>query len=286
MEVTPMNNNNWFHDLFIQEAKAAKEYYDGLGGESINNQDKTITENGTYTADEGYTGLGTVSVDVPEPVLESLSVAKNGTYTAQPGVDGYSQVTVNVTRDDQADIEEQFIRAIERDSSKPVTKLPDGLTKIGNYAFETCGSLAITELPTSITSIGDYAFRNCINMTLDSLPTSITSIGSGAFNNCSKITITSIPEGVTKINNGAFGNCHGIREFTFPAGVKSVDNFSLSSSNLSAVTFKGKPTTIGSSAFYACFNPLTINVPWAEGEVANAPWGATNATINYNYTGG
>lgn len=28
-------------------------------------QDKTITENGTYTADEGYDGLGTVTVDVP-----------------------------------------------------------------------------------------------------------------------------------------------------------------------------------------------------------------------------
>ena len=34
------------------------------GGVSINNQDKTITQNGTYTADEGYTGLGTVSVNV------------------------------------------------------------------------------------------------------------------------------------------------------------------------------------------------------------------------------
>ena len=33
------------------------------GGE-INNQDKTITENGTYTADQGYTGLGTVNVNV------------------------------------------------------------------------------------------------------------------------------------------------------------------------------------------------------------------------------
>lgn len=34
------------------------------GGTQINNQDKTITENGTYTADSGYTGLGTVSVNV------------------------------------------------------------------------------------------------------------------------------------------------------------------------------------------------------------------------------
>lgn len=30
----------------------------------INNQDKTITQNGVYTADQGYTGLGTVNVNV------------------------------------------------------------------------------------------------------------------------------------------------------------------------------------------------------------------------------
>ena len=34
--------------------------------EQINNQDKEITTNGTYTADEGYTGLGTVTVNVPQ----------------------------------------------------------------------------------------------------------------------------------------------------------------------------------------------------------------------------
>lgn len=36
----------------------------GGGGVTIRNQNKTITENGTYTADSGYTGLGTVTVDV------------------------------------------------------------------------------------------------------------------------------------------------------------------------------------------------------------------------------
>ena len=34
-------------------------------GTEINNQNKEVTENGTYTADEGYTGLGTVTVNVP-----------------------------------------------------------------------------------------------------------------------------------------------------------------------------------------------------------------------------
>ena len=36
------------------------------GGGEINNEDITITENGVYTAGEGYTGIGTATVDVPE----------------------------------------------------------------------------------------------------------------------------------------------------------------------------------------------------------------------------
>ena len=43
-------------------------------GTEINNQDKTITTNGTYTADEGYTGLGTVTVNVPEVISVSNDV--------------------------------------------------------------------------------------------------------------------------------------------------------------------------------------------------------------------
>ena len=51
----------------------------------------------------------------------------------------------------------------------------------------------------------------------------------------------------------------------------------------SLLTFQGTPETISKTAFRYCDNLTTINVPWAEGAVANAPWGATNATINYNY---
>lgn len=44
--------------------------------------------------------------------------------------------------------------------------------------------------------------------------------------------------------------------------------------------------SIDSGAFSGCTNLTSIKVPWAEGAVANAPWGATNAAITYNYTGG
>jgi hypothetical protein len=91
----------------------------------------------------------------------------------------------------------------------------------------------------------------------------LTYIGSRAFGACAKLAISEIPDGVTTIDGYAFTAC----------------------SDLTSITFEGKPTSIAATVFNNCPNLTTINVPWAEGEVANAPWGATKATINYNYTG-
>lgn len=53
--------------------------------EDIVLQDKAVTENGTYTADDGYDGLGTVSVNVPIPdgyikPSGQLTITENGSY--------------------------------------------------------------------------------------------------------------------------------------------------------------------------------------------------------------
>ena len=50
------------------------------GSSPINNQDKTITSNGTYKADAGYTGLGTVTVNVP--VSYSIPNGLNFSYSS------------------------------------------------------------------------------------------------------------------------------------------------------------------------------------------------------------
>ena len=110
--------------------------------------------------------------------------------------------------------------------------------------------------------IRDYTFYNCTKLALASLPSGLKSIGSSAFHNCTNLALTSLPSSITSISNYAFRNC----------------------TKLASLTFKGTPTSISNTAFFDCSNLTTINVPWAEGEVANAPWGATNATINYNYT--
>lgn len=155
-----------------------------------------------------------------------------------------------------------FKAVIERTAVNPT--IPSDLTSIGQYAFYACTKLALASLPAGVTSISDYAFFNCVLLALTSFPAGVTSIGQYAFYNCNRLALTSLPAGVTSIGYNAFCSCKGIKK----------------------VTFEGIPTgTISSSAFNGCTNLTVINVPWAEGAVPNAPWGATNATINYNYTG-
>lgn len=61
-------------------------------------QDKTITKNGTVSADDGYAGLGNVTVNVEntELKLQEKTVTANGEVTADEGYDGLSKVTVSV----------------------------------------------------------------------------------------------------------------------------------------------------------------------------------------------
>lgn len=168
----------------------------------------------------------------------------------------------NAENSGSSEMEQQWITFIERDESKSVTKLPEGLTTIGPGVFQSSKNLELTSLPSGITSIGEYAFSSCSKLALTSLPEGLTTIGKSAFYSCHRLAITSIPASVTTINGLAFAGCAGLTE----------------------ITFMGKPTSIDYTAFQNT-GITTFNVPWAEGEVGDAPWGVPRVTINYNYTG-
>ena len=312
----------------------ADDGYDGLGTVSvnvpdreINLQDKTVTENGTVTADDGYDGLGTVSVNVPseEPNIQPLTITENGTYTAGDGVNGYSPITVEVGASGGDSLEGVFDGSLTEVVLPTITKLntyafyqnttitkvtAPNVTNVGGYAFQncsklvdivlsenattiynsafySCSKLALTSLPKSLTTLGTNSFYGCSALALTSLPDGITSIPQYCFNNCRKLALTSLPNGLTLIDYSGFYNCSGITITEIPASVRTVGSYGFyGCTGITTLTFKGTPTSMYSSSFNGCTNLTTINVPWAEGAVANAPWGATNATINYNYTGG
>ena len=142
-------------------------------------------------------------------------------------------------------------------------------------------SVVNLELPEGLTKIGIKAFGNCVNLTSIDLPEEV-------FASCYPLALSELPAGLTKIGYRAFYRCSSIgsKLTELPAELISIGGSAFESCGLKVITFKGTPTTITNSAFSNNGNLTVINVPWAEGEVSGAPWGATNATINYNYTGG
>ena len=48
--------------------------------------------------------------------------------------------------------------------------IPEGVTSIGESAFEGCDSLTSITIPEGVTSIGERAFYRCINLTSITIP--------------------------------------------------------------------------------------------------------------------
>nr|DAK87092.1 MAG TPA: leucine-rich repeat protein [Caudoviricetes sp.] len=140
--------------------------------------------------------------------------------------------------------------------------MPDNVIAISDNGFYRCQKLSLTSLPSGITSLGDYAFADCSMLALTSLPSGITSIGDYVFRNCTSLASITLPPALTTIGNYAFSNCTGLKTVRFTSTVSSIPN----------------------GVFSGCTKLSTIYVPWSQGEVANAPWGANNATIIYDYT--
>ena len=145
-----------------------------------------------------------------------------------------------------------------------VENMAEEISGIGGGDIKSLLDKSITSISdNSITTIGTNAFYNCTALETFHFP-KLTTIGSSAFFGCSSLAITDLPRLCTSIGKSAFFGC----------------------TSLTSITFYTTPTSGMLSVFQNCTNLNVINVPWAEGEVLGAPWGATNATINYNYTGG
>ena len=138
--------------------------------------------------------------------------------------------------------------------------LPDGLTSIGDWAFDGCRGLTSVTIPNSVTSIGREAFYGCTGLTSVTIPNSVTSIGNSAFASCSGLTSVMIPNSVTSIRYSAFNGCSGLTSVTIPNSVTSIGNNAFDGCRgLTSVTIGNSVTSIGVAAFNGCsITTLTV----------------------------
>ncbi|RGX56170.1 leucine-rich repeat domain-containing protein [Anaerotruncus sp. AF02-27] len=121
---------------------------------------------------------------------------------------------------------------------------------------------AMTELPPGITKISYSAFYDCGNLAISSLPDSVVEIQDNSFWHCSNITLSALPESVTAVGIGSFRKCLGLKTMSIGANIQ----------------------TMRTTSFAECTNITRITVNRAPNAVANAPWGASNATVVWTGT--
>lgn len=86
----------------------------------------------------------------------------------------------------------------------------NGVTTIGDYAFNGCTNLTSALLGNHVTSIGENAFFDCPALKSISIPNSVTTIGRAAFSNCPAMTSITIGRNVESIGQMAFFSCGSV----------------------------------------------------------------------------
>ena len=146
------------------------------------------------------------------------------------------------------------------DSGSVALYIANGVTEIGNHAFDGMSTLETIEFENSksLTKVGEYAFNNCDKMVGLSLDLSnVTTLGKYAFNGCERLGSGENNKGVTlsdeltTIPENAFNTC-GLKNVNIPKSCTKIEKNAFAHNSLSEVKELVLPDglqTIGDSAF-------------------------------------
>ena len=176
------------------------------------------------------------------------------------------------------------------------TKIPMGVTSIGDSAFADCVGLKNIEIPVSVTSIGNKVFMGCYELTGIKIPTSVTSIGDSAFWNCHCIKNVEIPASVKSIGSSPFIGCQELSSIIVSpenATYNSNDNCNAIIETKTNKLIQGckdtkiptSVTSIGDSAFAYCSELTSIEIPKSITSIGKAAFDQSGLKTIYGYTG-
>ena len=102
----------------------------------------------------------------------------------------------------------------------------NGVTGLGDYAFNELKNAVSIELPKTLNSLGENCFVNCMSLKTIDLPDGITYIPYGLFQNCSSLESITIPDGVTELSSGyVFSGCRSLSEIYLPASIQRIGGY-------------------------------------------------------------
>ncbi len=131
--------------------------------------------------------------------------------------------------------------------------VPEGVEKIGNYAFYNCGNITEIVIPSTVKEIGDSAFYNCTSLESITISEGLEIIESYAFYKCSNLTEIVIPSTVKEIGDRAFYYCTSLESITIPEGLEIIESYTFyNCSNLTEIVIPSTVKEIYYGAFSYC----------------------------------
>lgn len=151
--------------------------------------------------------------------------------------------------------------AFENRSDIAGVTLAGSVKSIGAWAFAGCWGLKELDLPEGLTEIGDHAFSSCLSLGSVTLPQSLTTVGSYAFSSCMALGRVTLPPGLTTLGASAFFGCDSLSEVTIPDSLREILSGTFMGTGLSSVTIPEGVETIGRDAFHGCHSLTSVSLP-------------------------
>lgn len=140
---------------------------------------------------------------------------------------------------------------------------PESLTWIGMNIFRNCNGLVEVDIPDGVTYMGVTVFGSCRNLERVHLPASLDSIMNSTFSGCEKLTEITIPRNVSCIDEQGFINARNLKTITVEAGsrLKKIGPYAFRDClSLESFDMQDSVTTIGNGCFTNCQALKSVHV--------------------------
>ena len=142
-------------------------------------------------------------------------------------------------------------------------RIPNGVTKIGTFAFTKLPKLTSVTIPSSVTNIEYWGFAGSgLESVTFETPTRLESLAGGVFSTCENLKKIEIPDSVQIIGDRSFQYCKSLSSVKLPNNpdFKIIGEYEFRGcSSLTDIDIPSTVTTIKTTSFVGCKSLSSVN---------------------------
>ena len=164
--------------------------------------------------------------------------------------------------------------------------IPDGAELISEGAFSGCKNLQAIHIPDSLITIDREAFNGCMRLKNINFPDNLKNIEAGAFIGCTSLEAVTLPKELEILPWRIFEDCTGLKYVFIPKKIKTIEDYAFAEcTSLEEVKFESLHYDdgtsegifrIGMNAFKNCKNLSSITIPASTKTIAHNAFSIAN----------